>query len=167
MERMLKCGGVTLCMLFTFGAPLHHVDFNLTLPKPNDQCDLRVFGKDFKIMCKSQKTDYMRNYFRFNIRIKVSTIAFSQPSISFWLIFRVSSFLIHAFSLSPSLSFFFIYAFHGLLIFRGRCLTPSIYLYVSFIFFAVWTFYTVMRDKYSLEKSSPQLFKISSACTDC
>lgn len=132
-----------------FGAPLHHVDFNLTLPRPNTQCDPRAFGK----------TDYMKNYFRFNIRIKASPIAFSQPSIWFCFIFRVSSLLIRACSstafsrISRSMYLFF--------------LGQPISWFVHFFLFAVWTFYTVMRDEYSLEKSSPQLFKISSACADC
>lgn len=79
--EMWLCAATYFCNWYT---TLHHVDFNLTLPEPNDQCDPRAFGK----------TDYMKNYFRFNIRIKASPIAFSQPSIWFWFIFRVSSLLI-------------------------------------------------------------------------
>lgn len=148
-------------MWFAFGVPLHHVDFNLTLPKwPMWSSSILEWFQNYVQI--QEKTDYKKNYFRFNIRIKVSTIAFSQPSISFWLIFRVSSFLIPPPSLLSSLIYLF---FLRIRIFRWHCQSLPIHSFAHF--FAVWTFYTVMRDEYSLEKSSPQLFKISSACTNC
>lgn len=164
---------VWLWMLFAFSARVTPCWFQFNASSQNQMTNVisGYSGKDFKIMCKSQKTDYMKNYFRFNIRIKVSTIAFSQPSISdSGSIFRVSSFLIRTrlyssvFLLSLPLNFHLLYPAFSILLWR-LCL--SISFGVFGFFFVVWTFYTVTQDEYPHEKSSPQLFKIFSARTDC
>lgn len=120
---------------FAVPAPLHHVDFNLTLPKSNDQCDARVFGKP----------DYTKNYFRFTIRIK------SLSNRIFTAIYLILAHFLYVIVVYSCL----------LSVFVSLC-SRSIYLFVSSLgnlqsprlahTFAVWTFYTVMRAHHNYSR---------------
>lgn len=72
--------------------------FQFNASKPNDQCDAS-FLKDFgKIMHKSRKTDYIKNYFRFNICIESFNTTFSSVDrFSIFFFFSSSSlYLLHS-----------------------------------------------------------------------